>query len=176
MVHVVAHTSNQMMMMTDVMNETIRNIRTIHMSEFVSVENHLTQATLLFFRDGLIVAEAVEGRQQLCAWLVSRNLLVIVFMLWESLFTNLWPWEEVSSLDWRFSFGWESGIGESWRSYIVQRPTLTDPSVRLLIIKGPVNWINDHRQEATLPRMGIIVRLGQFEPPKIVVLSHFYGH
>ena len=49
------------------MNETIRNIRTNHMSEFVSVENHLTQSTLLFFRDGLIVAEAVEGRQQLCA-------------------------------------------------------------------------------------------------------------
>ena len=159
----------------DVMNETIRNIRTIHMSEFVSVENHLTQSTLLFFRDGLIVAEAVEGRQQLCAWLVSRNLLVIVFMLWESLFTNLWPWEEVSSLDWRFSFGWESGIGESWRSYNVQRTTLTDPSVRLLIIKGPVNWINDHRQEATLPRMGILVSLGQFEPLKILVLSHFYG-
>ena len=148
------------------MYETMMNIRTIHMSEFVSVENHLTQSTLLFFRDGLIVAETVEGRQQLCAWLVSRNLLVIVFMLWESLFTNLWPWEEVSSLDWRFSFGWESGIGESWRSYIVQRTTLTDPSVRLLIIKGPVNWINDHRQEATLPRMGIIVRL------KILVLSH----
>ena len=93
-------------------------------------------------------------------------------MLWESLFTNLWPWEEVSSLDWRFSFGWESGIGESWRSYIVQRTTLTDPSVRLLIIKGPVNWINDHRQEATLPRMGILVSLGQFEPLKILVLSH----
>ena len=67
MVHVVAHTSNQMMMMTDVMNETMKNMRTIHMSEFVSVENHLTQSTLLFFRDGLIVAEAVEGRQQLCA-------------------------------------------------------------------------------------------------------------
>ena len=49
------------------MNETMKNIRTIHMSEFVSVENLLAQSTLLFFRDGLIVAETVEGRQQLCA-------------------------------------------------------------------------------------------------------------
>ena len=45
------------------MNETMMNIRTIHMSEFVSVENHLTQSTLLFFRDGIIVAEDFEGRQ-----------------------------------------------------------------------------------------------------------------
>ena len=49
------------------MIETMKNIRTIHMSKLVSVEYKLTQSTLLFFRDGLVVAEAVEGRQQLCA-------------------------------------------------------------------------------------------------------------